>query len=135
MSLTPEIPLPIRQAAQAFAAVRTSAGERLDRDWLNNGPRSLTDLLPPGWTTRLTRVFTGQALMLDALGRLHLLCTKVFAFCDRDGDLADCLALAPTGDELRELRPWVAQQDAHPGWPAHVDSQLAILAERLGHGV
>jgi hypothetical protein len=49
--------------------------------------------------------------------------------------LGDCLALAPTAEELRALLPWVAAQDAHPGWPSHVGATFDDLASRLGHGV
>lgn len=61
--------------------------------------------------------------------------TKLFALCDRGLDLADCLALAPTADELAALLPWVEEQDLNPDWPAHVRATLADLGERLGHAL
>ena len=79
--------------------------------------------------------FAGRALVLTTLGRADLLKTKLFALCDRGSDLADCVAKAPTSDELTEALPWVSSQDAHPGWPAHVAATLADLRRRLGHGV
>jgi hypothetical protein len=54
---------------------------------------------------------------------------------DRGIDLPDCLALAPTAKELRLVRPWLAERDGNPLWPAHVQATLADLAVRLRHGV
>jgi len=53
--------------------------------------------------------------------------------CDRGLDLGDCLALAPTAEELRDALPWLAVQDANPGSPAHAAATLADLGRRLGH--
>ncbi len=54
---------------------------------------------------------------------------------ERGLDLGDCLALAPTREELARLLPWLDLQDGNPGWPAHVHATIADLEERLGHGV
>jgi hypothetical protein len=122
-------------AARAFAAEVRANGASLQDDWLNNGPASLAAQLPEGWQGRLQTVFTGIAIELRSLGRDDLLRSKLFALCDRAIDLGDCVALAPTATELRELSPWVEYQDANPDWPAHVKSTLADLARRLHHGV
>ena len=60
---------------------------------------------------------------------------KLFALCDRGTDLPDCIALAPTAEELSEAQGWVEFQDANPGWPDHVRKTLEDLRGRLGHGV
>jgi hypothetical protein len=60
---------------------------------------------------------------------------KKFALCDRATDLHDCIALAPTAEELAECVPWLEQQDGNELWPAHVRATAADLARRLGHGV
>ncbi len=104
-------------------------------DWLNNGPASLAEQLPPGWQARTHTVFVGAALDLRSLGRDDLLRSKLFALCDRGIDLGDCLALAPTADEIGALLPCLERQDANPDWPAHARATLADLARRLGHGV
>jgi len=108
-------------------------GEVLDDGWLNNGPASLAGQLPAGWRNRLQSAFRGLAIELHCLGREDLLRSKLFALCDRGTDIGDCLALAPDETELRALLPWLEQQDAAPGWPAHVRATLAGLARRLGH--
>lgn len=133
--LHPQLPPEIARAARAFADEMREAGEILDGDWLNNGPSSLTKLLPSRWEDRLQPAFAGAALVLQSLGRSDLLCTKLFALCDRGLDLADCVALGPSPSELQVVLPWLEWQDAHPDWPTHVRSTLADLGERLGHGV
>lgn len=133
--LHPSLPAAIVDAARAFAAELRTSGESLDDDWLNNGPSSLTRVLPAGWDQRLVPVFTGAAIILRCLGRDDLLRSKLFALCDRGLDLADCVALAPTPAELERLEPWVAAQDLNPDWPAHVADTLADLGRRLGHGL
>jgi len=133
--LHPKLSEAIRAAATEFAAlVRRERGE-LSPDWLNNGPSALAETLPAGWKHRLQRAFSGHALTLHSLGRLDLLRSKLFALCDRDLDLADCIALAPTSAELDEVLPWLELQDANPGWPIHVRDTFDELWRRLGHGI
>lgn len=133
--LAPALPREIAEAAHAFARQQRAAGIDLFDDWLNNGAIQLGAVLPPKWRERVQPAFAGRALVLTTLGRADLLKTKLFALCDRGSDLADCVALEPTTEEVAEALPWVSSQDAHPGWPAHVAATLADLQRRLGHGV
>ena len=80
--------------------LRSTCGYPRAEDWLNNGPMQLVDVLPIGWERRTRSVFIGEALKLATLGRRDLLLTKLFALCDRGTDLADCIALAPSFEEL-----------------------------------
>jgi hypothetical protein len=130
-SLSPEV----LEAARQFAAQVRTGGGALQDDWLNNGPASLAKQLPAGWRDHLQHVFTGKAIQLSSLGRDDLLRSKLFALCDRAIDLPDCVALKPTAEELRALRPWLEYQDANPDWPDHVRATLADLSRRLGHAV
>jgi hypothetical protein len=132
--LDPTIPPEIVDAAQKFAAEQPRTGEMLQDDWLNRGPASLVPALPPAWQDRLEIAFTGAALNLRSLGRLDLLRSKLFALCDRAIDLTDCIALAPSASELKELLPWVEHQDANRDAPAHVRATFPDLGTRLGHG-
>lgn len=132
--LVPELSEDILAAARSFAAATRAHGEPLDDEWLNNGPASLTRDLPDGWQERLVDVFTGKAIVLRSLGRPDLLRSKLFALCDRGLDLPDCVALAPTAEELDSLREWLEDRDANPDWPAHVRATLQDLGERLGYG-
>jgi hypothetical protein len=131
--LDPVLPDEIALAAREFAGQQRAASLELADDWFNNGPRDLIRVLPEGWPERVVTLLEGQGLVLRTLGRKDLLCTKLFALCDRGFDLADCVALDPTPEELSELQPWVALQDANPDWTAHVHSTLADLGRKLGH--
>jgi hypothetical protein len=133
--LWPQLSDEIGNAAKAFAVVRRQAGEVIPDDWLNNGPASLSAQLPADWRDHLQTVFSGRALRLECPGRNDLLRSKLFALCDRGLDLGDCLALAPSREELVSLLPWLDLQDGNPGWPAHGHTTLADLGQRLGYGV
>ena len=133
--LAPVLPREIAEAAREFAHAQRRLGIDLIDDWLNNGPMQVGDVLPKGWQLRTRPVFEGRALVLSTLGRADLLKTKLFALCDRGTDLTDCVALAPTVPELDDAVTWLAEQDAHPEWPAHVEATIADLSRRLGHGV
>lgn len=133
--LHPELSDLVLAAARRFAAEQRTLGIPLRDDWLNNGPRQLTEVLPVGWQVRVQPAYAGSAIRLSSLGRSDLLAAKLFALCDRGTDLPDCLAMLPSAAELAAAMPWVADQDAHPGWPAHVTATLADLARRLGHGL
>ncbi|MBI4815910.1 MAG: hypothetical protein HY791_06625 [Deltaproteobacteria bacterium] len=133
--LVPELPPAIASAALNFAKAQRQAGVELLDDWLNNGPMQLGDVLPAGWRERVLCIFEGQALVLSTLGRSDLLKSKLFALCDRGTDLLDCIALAPTAEELAECVPWLEVQDGNELWPEHVRATVAELSRRLGHGV
>lgn len=133
--IEPDLSEAVRDAAQSFAVMVREQGIVLRDDWLNNGPSSLAPLLPEGWRSHLQPLFAGKVLCLWSLGRPELLLAKLWALCDRAMDLQDCVALAPTPEELREATTWISTQDLNPDWPAHVKSTLEDLARRLGHGL
>ncbi|MEY4549066.1 MAG: hypothetical protein RL685_5261 [Pseudomonadota bacterium] len=133
--LHPDLPPQIAEASRAFALEMRQRGVELADTWLNNGPSSLSKVLPDGWRLRAQPAFSGRALVLETLGRTDLLKTKLFALCDRGTDLADCIAFSPTAEELEEALPWVAQQDANALWPSHVEQTMRDLGRRLGHDV
>jgi hypothetical protein len=133
--LDPDLAPEILAAAASFAADARRQGEALGDDWLNNGPALLAQQLPQDWRAHLQPPFNGRALVLEALGRLDLLRSKLFALCDRGIDIGDCVALVPTTDELAAVLPWLELQDAHPGWPGHVRATFEDFARTLGHGV
>jgi hypothetical protein len=85
--------------------------------------------------TAFDRYLTDRGLRLEAVVIGGAALNLLWALCDRGLDLADCVALAPTADELAGILPWLEQQDANPDWPAHVRATLADVARRLGHAV
>ena len=129
--LDPRLPAEIVRAADEFAASRV--GEGLGAGWFNNGPASLLRNLPAGWEARLQRLYAGRALELRTLGREDLLRSKLFALVDRNIDLPDCVALAPTRVELHALLPWLDEQDGNEQWPQYVRTMLGQLAKDLGY--
>lgn len=133
--LDPIVPDNILNAAKEFATSSRHSGQFLQSNWFNHEPHSLSKLLPEGWQRRLQIAFQGKALVLHTLGRKDLLCTKLFALCDRGTDLADCIALNPALNEIEEVIFWVHEQDTNADWPKHVTSVLTDLGARLGYGI
>jgi hypothetical protein len=133
--LEPPLSKAVMEAAHAFAHAERARGEALDDGWLNAGPASLAAHLPEGWRERLQPLYEGSSIRLECLGRDDLLRSKLWAVCDRALDLPDCVALAPSAEELARILPWLEQQDLHPDWPGHVHEVLADVGKRLGHGV
>ena len=133
--LAPALPEELLRAAREFAENARATGEALRDDWLNNGPSSMARTLPAGWEHRLRPAFLGKSIVLHTLGRMDLLKTKLVGLCDRGTDLPDCMALAPSSEEIDEAMEWVKQQDGNPDWPAYVEQVLNDLRRRLGHGI
>ncbi len=131
--LEPTLSPDIKAAATAFRSAYQGPGAPLKEEWLNNGPASLIQDLPAGWEARRVPLFEGRALKLQTLGRMDLLRSKVFAFCDRQLDFQDCLALKPSAGELRALQPWLKERDLNEQWPEHVRRSLQALARDLGY--
>jgi hypothetical protein len=131
--LCPEISAEIADASHAFAADIRERGGLLQKDWLNNGPVSLSYHLLGDWEQRIQPLFSGRSIQLRCLHRSDFLCAKLFALCDRGIDLGDCIALAPTKSDLATVLPWLERPDANPDWPTHVRATFTDLARRLGH--
>ena len=131
--LDPKMPDWLKEAAIAFAKEEQKQGRQLAEDWLNNGPASLKKTLPFEWQARLVDLYNGKALKLTSLGRSDLLKTKLYAYCDRQVDLLDCIALKPSNNELDECYQWVSEQDMNPSWPEHVESMFNKLRKNLGY--
>jgi hypothetical protein len=76
-------------------------------------------------------VIVGANLTIRTLGRADLLKTKLFAYCDRQQDLKDCLAMRPSEKELKDCLEWLKARDGNPLWPEHVARSLSIILEML----
>lgn len=129
--IDPEIPEEIKKASVEF--ITTYPEFNLDKDWLNNGPISIIRDLPKDWRLRTVKIFKGQSIILSTLGRSDLLKTKLYALCDRGIDLADCIQLKPTLDEIDEALPWVLKGDANELWPDRVNEMMDALKEKLSY--
>ena len=95
------------------------------------GPKSLASELLDGWRERIELLFQGKALNIQVLGRIDLVATKIYAFCNREDDFQDVLKLKPTVQELERIYPWVLERDASSFWPERVDSCFARLRRSL----
>jgi hypothetical protein len=131
--LEPALPNNIKDAAREFGARYKGPGAPLHDEWLNNGPESLIRDLPKGWEKRRISLFKGRRLKLLTLGRIDLLRAKIFAFCDRQQDYQDCLAMKPTARELRTVYPWLKDRDLNELWPEHARRSLKAIAKGLGY--
>jgi hypothetical protein len=132
--LHPEIPKEIADASRSFATEVRQKGKALGDDWLNNGSIPIINHLQPQWDERLQTAFVGSSIHLLCLGRSDVLCAKLFVLCDCGVGLNDCLALAPSVEDLDDLLPWLEQQHASPFWPEHVRTIFAYLETKLGYG-
>ncbi len=130
--LEPHLSGEMKKTSIDFARKYKKSGVSLKEDWLNNGPEDLMRDLPRGWEARRTPLFQGQNLFFKTLGRPDLLKSKLYAFCDRQQDLDDCIALRPSLQELKKSYLWLIDRDANPKWPEHVKKSLQELAKRLG---
>lgn len=128
--LDPEVSDEIKKAALEFRDQNPEL--RLISNWINNGPDSLVRDLPPDWESRLILGFEGKNIKLLVLGRIDLLKTKLFAYCDRTNpDYADLLNLKPTKEELSQCIAWVKERDGNPMWPDLVEKRFLALSESL----
>jgi hypothetical protein len=130
--IDPELSVKIKELSYIFATENYNLG--LDpNNWFNNGPISILNDLDKGWESRVVLIFEGSSLNISTLGRIDLLKTKLFAYCDRDIDYDDCVKLNPTIQELNECQKWVKDRDANDLWPSHVDNCFKLIAKGLGY--
>ncbi len=133
--LDPRIPESIRKLAVDFVTFQARKGISLEPNWLNNGPQLVTEILDPGWKSRLQILYQGKALTLQTLGRVDFLGTKLDAMCQRGDDFDDIVRMKPTKEELEKAVIWVKKQDVNPGWPNWVDMQAKKIAEALSYAL
>lgn len=137
--LEPSIPAVIQEAAREFARCRSG----LAPDWLNSKAHDFVGVpgcLPEGWRSRLREIFVGSALRLLTLSDFDLLCTKLVALIDRGQDYADCVAMAPTPEQLQRAWPFIVQYEGNEEsrqvyWIPAARRQLERLAKELGYVV
>lgn len=128
--ITPgQLPAFIQKAAEDFAI-----DEQLPVGWLNCGPADVGRFLPVGWESRCRSVYDGVSLRLITLGRLEMLMTKCWAYCDRERDLQDIVALRPSAEEIDVIVQWLLPLDANPGWPAYVEKLFSALKLKIAEG-
>lgn len=123
----PNLPKTILKFAREFAIK-----QNLPKDWLNTGPANVLNYRPDGWESRTREVFNGSGLKLRTLGAKELLMTKCWAYCDRERDFDDIVAMKPTKSQIEEILEWLKPLDANPDWPTFVEERMQELLSRVG---
>jgi hypothetical protein len=118
-----------RKSIWPYEILPTKKG--LDHYWFNSGPSDLVKDLPVDWKNNIQKIYSGGSLVLYTLGRLDLIRSKIWALCDRQIDLGDCIALNPTNNELAEVVDWLNPLDGNPDWPRHVAEVVKQLKKEL----
>jgi hypothetical protein len=59
--------------------------------------------------------------------------SKFYAYCDRQKDIEDIVALKATINEIKDAFELTKLKDGNPLWPKHVETQLLKLKKRLGY--
>jgi hypothetical protein len=111
----------LMEAAEAVAHERG-----LSRSWLNTDAQMLRHALPDGWRTRTVTVFLGQAIRFMAIGRVDLICMKVYA--GRAQDLDDLRCMKPSGEELDVVDAYLGMLAAHGEPQSHLEDARTVLA-------
>jgi hypothetical protein len=122
------LPLVVGQLAKEFAK-----RNHLPEGWLNCAPADVVSYLPKGWENRTEKIYKGKKLTLITLGRMDLILTKCWAYCDRQRDLDDLVAMSLTKEEIKKAHIWLKPLDQNPGWPDYVDQVMAALSKACGY--
>lgn len=101
----------------------------LPGDWLNPYFGSFTHVLPPDFTERLIRVFSGKHLVVDALGREDMLIMKCFAHRPKDLGHARALLKAGSDTSIVERAIESCRVRGVPGAEAALDFLDELLEE------
>lgn len=117
-----DLPEVILKYARDFAQKASSP-----KDWLNNGPADVLKYLPRGWEVRTREVFNASCLKLRTLSETELLMTKCWAYCDRERDYDNIIAMKPSTSQIEEITRWLKTLDGNPDWPAFVEERMQEL--------
>lgn len=110
-----------------MAAAEAVAGERgLPRNWLNTDAQMLRHALPESWRDRAVTVFSGDAMRVMAIGRLDLVCMKIYA--GRAQDLDDLRSMRPSSEELDLVDTYLERLAARGEPEAHLADAREVLA-------
>jgi hypothetical protein len=117
---------PDAEGALLRAADEVSVRLGLPPTWLNTDVQLLRHALPDGWEARCAAIHVGDALEVLAIGRIDLVCMKIYA--GRPQDLEDLRSMSPTGDELGFARSYVETLRSRGEPDTHVADARAVIA-------
>ena len=128
--LDPQISDEILNSAERFRLKHPEL--QLAKDWLNHQSESLTHELDEGWRDRTIELYSGNAINFKTVCRSDFINLKLLAYCYRDTDYEDCIALNPTKDELNKSLEWLKDKDGNPFWMDNVRIHFDKLERALG---
>jgi hypothetical protein len=109
------------------AVIQIAKRNKLSEFWINSTGKAFIKELPAGWRQRVESVYKGKHLVVNSLGRRDLVFTKLLAELDRQEDMADILALAPTTEELQFSEEQLLKLDNKIIWQNKVKELIASL--------
>lgn len=115
------------------AALLVAKDLGLKPKWLNSEPKSLARDMRLGWEDRIFLVYSDTNLQIFSISREDMVFAKFYAYCDRQKDLEDIIALKVTLSEINEAFELTKLKDGNPLWPKHVETQLLKLKKRLNY--
>ena len=128
--MDPKISSEILESAERFRIKNPDL--QLAKDWLNHQSELLTLELEQGWRDRTVDLYLGKAITFKTVCRSDFINLKLLAYCYRDTDYKDCIALKPTKDELKKSFEWLLDKDGNPDWVNNVRDHLTKLEKALG---
>lgn len=120
-------------AVLSEAALLVAKDLGLKPKWLNAEPKSLARDMRPGWEDRIFLIHSNTNLQIFSISREDMIFSKFYAYCDRQKDIEDIVALKTTIIEINEAFELTKLKDGNPLWPKHVETQLLKLKKRLGY--
>lgn len=105
----------------------------LNPKWLNSDPKGLAKDMRKGWESRVFLVYSETNLQIFSISREDMIFSKFYAYCDRQKDIDDLVALNVSLYEIKEAYELTLKKDGNPLWPKHVESQLVKLKKRMGY--
>ena len=76
-------------------------------------------------------VYQGRFLQLKSLGKTELLMTKCWAYCDRERDIEDIIAMQPSERDLENVTRWLKPLDGNPDWSTYVEERMREVLNRI----
>lgn len=121
--------LPLQTSFEELDPIIKAIAKQLNLpgDWMNPYFSTFTHVLPPDYSRRLTTVFRGKNLTVNALGREDMLIMKCFAH--RSKDVSHARALVKAGADVKFVERTI-EAHAEKGIPAAAEA-LDFLDELI----